>query len=63
MFVASPYIAAFYGDDTLTPIIRVLSLTIIISGVKGIQQAMSPVICCLRDFSFLQLGGQSFQLF
>ena len=33
MFVAAPYIADFYNDMTLTPIIRVLSLTIVISGV------------------------------
>ena len=38
MFVAAPFIAKFYGDTTLTPIIRVISLTIVISGVKGIQQ-------------------------
>ena len=29
----------FYGDVTLVPVIRILSLTIVISGVKGIQQA------------------------
>ena len=52
MFVASPYIAAFYGDDTLTPIIRVLSLTIIISGVKGIQQAYVSRNMLFKRFFF-----------
>ena len=31
MFVAAPFIASFYKDTTLTPIIRVISLTIVIS--------------------------------
>mgnify|MGYP002543996308 CR=1 FL=1 len=39
MFVAAPFIAGFYSDSSLTPIIRVISLTIVISGVKGIQQS------------------------
>ena len=38
-FVVAPCIADFYNDVTLTPVIRVLSLTIVIAGVKGIQQA------------------------
>lgn len=37
--LAAPFIAKFYNDISLTPIIRVTSLTIIISGVKGIQQS------------------------
>lgn len=39
MFMAAPVIANFYNDLSLTPIIRVISLTIVISGVKGIQQS------------------------
>ena len=39
MFIAAPFIGEFYGDKTLIPLIRVISLTLIISGVKGIQQA------------------------
>lgn len=40
MFAASPYIAWFYRDETLTPVIRVLSLTLVISGVKNVQQGI-----------------------
>ena len=36
MFMAAPIIANFYKDLSLTPIIRVISLTIVISGVKAI---------------------------
>ena len=39
MFAAAPLISAFYGMPELTSIVRVLSLTLIISGVKNIQQA------------------------
>lgn len=39
MFFAAPIIASFYNDLTLIPIIRVISLTIVISGIKGIQQS------------------------
>lgn len=37
MFLAAPLIATFYNDTSLVPVIRVISLTIVISGVKGIQ--------------------------
>ena len=33
LFISSPWIAHFYKDATLTPVIRVLGLTIVISGV------------------------------
>lgn len=39
MFCFAPLIANFYNDLTLIPVIRVLSLIIVISGIKGIQQA------------------------
>ena len=39
MFCAAPVIARFYEDMSLVPIIRVLSLTLVISGVKNVQQA------------------------
>ena len=39
MFLAAPLIADFYNEPTLTPIVRVISLTIVVSGIKGIQQA------------------------
>ena len=39
MFFAAPLIASFYNMPDLTPVVRVLSLTLIISGVKNVQQA------------------------
>lgn len=39
VFFAAPLIALFYENAALVPIIRVLSLTLIISGIKNVQQA------------------------
>ena len=63
MFVAAPFIAKFYGDTTLTPIIRVISLTIVISGVKGIQQAYVSKNMLFKRFFFSTIGGTIFSAF
>lgn len=39
LFVFAPLIAAFYGREELVPLIRVLGLTVVASGVKNVQQA------------------------
>ena len=63
MFIAAPYIATFYGDTTLTSVIRVLSLTIVISGVKGIQQAYVSRNMLFKRFFFSTIGGTIFSAF
>ena len=60
MFLAAPLIASFYNDLTLTPIIRVISLTIVISGVKGIQQSFVSRNMLFKRFFFSTLGGTIF---
>lgn len=57
IFIAAPYIAKFYNDDSLTAIVRVLSLTIVISGVKNIQQAYVSRNMLFKRFFFATLGG------
>ena len=57
MFFASPLIADFYNDSTLTPLIRVLSLTLVISGVKNIQYAYVSRTMQFKRFFFSTLGG------
>lgn len=57
MFAAAPGISRFYGITELTPIIRVLSLTLILSGVKNIQQAYVSRHMMFRKFFFSTLGG------
>ena len=57
MFIASPIIANFYRDSTLTPVIRVLSLTLVISGIKNIQHAYVSRTMQFKRFFFATLGG------
>lgn len=57
MFIAAPYIAKFYGNISLIPVIRVISLTLIISGVKNIQQAYVSSNMLFKRFFFSTIGG------
>ncbi len=57
VFFAAPLIAQFYNDITLTPIIRVPSLTLVISGVKNVQQTYVSKTMQFRRFFFATLGG------
>lgn len=57
MWVASPYIADFYHDPSLVPYIRALSLTIVISGVKNVQQAYVSRNMLFKKFFFSTLCG------
>lgn len=57
MFIAAPSIANFYNDVTLTPIVRVLSFTIVISGIKNVQQAYVSKTMQFKRFFFSTLGG------
>ncbi|WP_288683434.1 lipopolysaccharide biosynthesis protein [uncultured Eubacterium sp.] len=57
MFISAPYIAKFYGGETLVPVIRVISLTLVISGVKNIQQAYVSRNMLFKRFFFSTIGG------
>ena len=57
MFALAPSIASFYGIPTLIPVIRVLSLTIVISGLKNVQQAYVSRNLLFKRFFFATLGG------
>lgn len=57
MFIAAPFIAAFYKTPELTPVVRVLSLVLIISGVKNVQQAYVSRNMLFKRFFFATLGG------
>lgn len=60
MFVSAPCIADFYKDSNLISIIRVISLTLIISGVKGVQQSYVSRNMLFKRFFFSTLGGTIF---
>lgn len=63
MFLTAPFISVFYNDSSLTSIVRVASLTIVISGVKGIQQAYVSRNMLFKRFFFATLGGTIFSAF
>lgn len=57
MFLIAPIIAKFYGINQLVPVVRVLSLTLIFSGVKNVQQAYVSRHMQFKRFFFATLGG------
>ena len=57
LFVFSPVFATFYGKIELTPVLRVLGLQIIISGVKNVEQAYVSKTMQFKKFFFSTLGG------
>lgn len=57
LFAVAPLIAKFYKMPLLTPVIRVMSLTVIISGVKNVQQAYVSKHLLFKRFFFATLGG------
>lgn len=57
MFFAAPFIASFYKMPELISVIRVLSLILVISGVKNVQQAYVSRHLMFKKFFFATLGG------
>ena len=57
MFFIAPLIARFYEKPELTSIVRVLSIILIISGLKNIQQAYVSKKMMFKKFFFATLGG------
>ena len=57
MFFIAPVISNFYNMPKLTVLIRVLSLTILISGLKNIQQAYVSRHMLFKKFFFSTLAG------
>lgn len=57
LFLCAPLIANFYEEPTLTPVIRVLGITLIISGLKNVQQAYVSKNMLFKRFFFATLGG------
>ena len=60
IFLAAPYIAAFYKDAELTAVVRVIGLMLIFAGLKGIQQVYVSRNMMFKLFFFSTLGGTLF---
>lgn len=57
IFLTAPFIAKFYNNIKLISIIRVLALSLLISGVKTIQQAYVSKNMIFRIFFYATLSG------
>ena len=57
MYIAAPYIAAFYHNDAIIWVFRVLSLKIPISAISTIQHAYVSKHMIFKKFFFSTLGG------
>lgn len=60
VFVLSPLVGVFYGDEKLVPLLRVLALTIVIAGIKNVQQAYVSKHFLFKKFFYATLGGTLF---
>lgn len=60
MFAAAPLIAKFYENTELVPIIRVISLTVVVSGLKNVQQAYVSRNMQFKRFFYSSVGGVVF---
>lgn len=57
LFVCAPFIASFYNDPLLTPVVRVLSLSLVIAGVNSVQQAYVSKTMQFKRFFFSTIIG------
>lgn len=57
IFLAAPWIAAFYEQPELVSVMRILCLTVIISGIRNVQQAYVSKTMQFKKFFFATIGG------
>ena len=57
LFVVSPFIASFYNDNAITAYLRVLGITVFVSGIKNVQQAYVSRNMLFKRFFYSTLGG------
>ena len=57
LFFVAPFIANFYADEQFTILVRVLGLTLVISGVKNVLQAYVAKNMIFKKFFFATLFG------
>ena len=60
VFILAPLVGVFYSNNHLIPLLRVLGITIIVSGIKNVQQAYVAKNFLFRRFFYSTLGGTLF---
>ena len=57
LFLSAPVIAHFYGNDLLSPVLRVMGLSLPVAAVNSVQQAYVSRRMIFRKFFFATLAG------
>lgn len=57
LFFTAPFIAVFYNEPLLIPVIRVLSLSLIIAGINSVQQAYVSRTMQFKRFFYSAIIG------
>jgi len=57
LFWAAPFIAAFYGNPSLSGLLRVLAMTLFVGGLNSIQNAVVARKLAFRKLFFSSLGA------
>ena len=57
IFVSAPIVASFYGYEILTPVVRVMGLSIIFAAINTVQQAYVSRNMIFKKFFYSTLGG------
>ena len=57
MFLSAPFIAGFYKIPELTAIVRVISLKLVLAGVKNVQQAYVSRNMMFKKFFYATIAG------
>ena len=57
LFLAAPFLSRFYGNPDYVPILRVLGLLVVLSGLYNVQQAYVAKTLQFKRFFFATLGG------
>jgi len=63
LFFSAPFIASFYDDSLLIPVIRVMGIRFIFSAFNSVQQAYVQRKMIFKKFFFATLGGTIFSAF
>lgn len=57
LYGTAPFFASFYGKAELAPVLRVLGLQVVISGIKNVQQAYVSRKMQFKRFFYATLAG------
>lgn len=57
LFIAAPFVASFYDMPVLNPVLRVLSISIIIMGINSVQQAYVSREMIFKNFFYATIIG------